>query len=359
MKVLVTGGLGFIGSHLVDVLAREGHSVRVLDGLTEAAHAVPPDYQRDDVEYVTADLADPVAVERAVAGVDAVSHQAARVGLGVHFGDITDYVADNSLGTAVLLRALHARGFEGRLVLASSMVVYGEGGYTCPNHGWVRPPARRRQDLDAGLFEPRCPDCGCPLLPADLDEDSPLDPRNVYAATKVNQEHLFQAYAVATGAEVVRLRYHNVYGPRMPRDTPYAGVASIMRSAYAGGRSPSVFEDGKQRRDFVHVTDVARANLLSLTAPDGVAGAYNIASGVPHTIGDLATALRTAYGTEAAEPTVTGEYRLGDVRHITASPKRARAVLGFAASVAFADGMRAFATDPLRPNPLAAQEVRH
>jgi dTDP-L-rhamnose 4-epimerase len=358
VKVLVTGGLGFIGSHIVDQLVQAGHSVRVLDGLSPAAHVVSPDYHRDDVDYVMADLADPVAVERAVAGVDAVSHQAARVGLGVHFGDITDYVADNSLGTAVLLRALHARGFEGRLVLASSMVVYGEGGYTCPDHGWVRPPARRREDLDAGIFDPRCPDCGCPLVAVDLDEDSPLDPRNVYAATKVNQEHLSQAYAVATGAEVVRLRYHNVYGPRMPRDTPYAGVASIMRSAYAGGRSPSVFEDGQQRRDFVHVSDVARANVLSLTAPNGVAGAYNIASGAPHTIGDLATALRAAYGAEAAEPTVTGEYRLGDVRHITASPNRARARLSFAASVSFEEGMRAFATDPLRESAETVQRAR-
>ena len=199
-------------------------------------------------------------------------HQAARVGLGVDFTDVTDYVRDNALGTATLLKALHATGFHGRFVQASSMVVYGEGAYSCDVHGPVAPGPRLVADLDAGRFEPPCPVCGRALDPALVDETAPLDPRNVYAATKLHQEHLARAFAMATGADVVSLRYHNVYGPRMPRDTPYAGVASIVRSACESGVAPRVFEDGGQRRDFVHVTDVATANVLALTAPGQVAG---------------------------------------------------------------------------------------
>ncbi len=348
MKILVTGGAGFVGSQVVDLLLSEGHDVRVLDGLAAAAHRARPDYLRPEADYLLADLADEDAVGRAVAGVDAVCHQAARVGLGVDFDDVTDYVTDNAGGTATLLRALHRRRFEGRIVLASSMVVYGEGGYRCPDHGRVRPPARQSADQAAGRFEPPCPSCGLPLEPVEVDEDEPLDPRNVYAATKVHQEHLCQAYAIASGAEVVRLRYHNVYGPRMPRDTPYAGVASIVRSAYESRRAPHVYEDGLQRRDFVHVSDVARANLAALVSASEVAGAYNVASGQVHTIAEMAWALRAGFDADVPEPVVTGEFRLGDVRHITASPARARERLGFSASVSFDDGMRAFATDPLR-----------
>jgi dTDP-L-rhamnose 4-epimerase len=167
------------------------------------------------------------------------------VGLGTDIGDIADYVSHNDLGTAVLLRALAATAFAGRLVLASSMVVYGEGGYACPQHGVVRPPPRAAHDLDAGRFEPPCPVCGAPLDAQAVPEDAAPDPRNVYAATKVAQEHLCAAFGRETGAAVTALRYHNVYGPRMPRDTPYAGVASIFRSALAAGGVPRVFEDGR------------------------------------------------------------------------------------------------------------------
>src|SRR3954454_5195432 len=179
------------------------------------------------------------------------------VGLGVDLEDITEYAGINDLGTAVLLRALARRPVP--LVLASSMVVYGEGRYRCAEHGLVRPGPRRAAELDAGQFEPPCPVCGRPLDPESVPEDAPLDPRNVYAATKVAQEHLCTAFARETGATVTALRYHNVYGPRMPRDTPYAGVASIFRSSLAAGKAPRVFEDGGQRRDFVHVRDVAAA----------------------------------------------------------------------------------------------------
>jgi dTDP-L-rhamnose 4-epimerase len=282
-------------------------------------------------------------VARAVAGVTAVSHQAAMVGLGVDIGDIADYVAHNDLGTAVLLRAL--RGFAGPIVLGSSMVVYGEGRYRCPEHGVVRPPPRAADDLDAGRFEPPCPSCGRSLEPEAVPEDAPVDPRNVYAATKLAQEHLCFAFARETGVRVTALRYHNVYGPRMPRDTPYAGVASIFRSAFAAGRAPRVFEDGAQRRDFVHVRDVARANVLALG--DTPPGAYNVCSGVPRSVGEMARALGRAIP-GAPEPVVTGDWRAGDVRHVFASADRAARELGFTASEDFDAGMREFATAELR-----------
>jgi dTDP-L-rhamnose 4-epimerase len=342
--ILVTGGAGFVGSHVVDALLDAGHAVRVLDVLLPAAHRERPDYLDPRAEWIEGDVRDPGTAARAVDGVAAVCHQAAMVGLGVDIGDIADYVGHNDLGTAVLLRALAARAFAGRLVLASSMVVYGEGRYACPEHGVVRPGPRRREALDAGRFEPPCPACGRALAAATVPEDAPLDPRNVYAATKLAQEHLCAAYSRETGVPVVALRYHNVYGPRMPRDTPYAGVASIFRSALAAGEAPRVFEDGGQLRDFVHVRDVARANLLALTGD--ATGAVNVASGTPRSVLDMARALASAL--DGPEPVVTGEWRSGDVRHVFASPARAAAVLGFTAREDFAAGMREFAVAPLR-----------
>jgi dTDP-L-rhamnose 4-epimerase len=332
--ILVTGGAGFIGSHVVDALVERGHDVRVIDRRGRPGHLDAR------AEWIEGDVRDPDTVGRAVAGVRAVSHQAAMVGLGVDIGDIADYVAHNDLGTAVLLRALAGARFRGRFVLASSMVVYGEGRYACADHGIVRPPARRREDLDAGRFEPPCPRCGSPLEPLAVHEDAPVDPRNVYAATKVAQEHLCAAFARETGATLTALRYHNVYGPRMPRDTPYAGVASIFRSALAAGGVPSVFEDGAQRRDFVHVRDVARANVLALTEP--VAGTFNVASGKPRTVLDMARALTDAIASDR-DPRVTGAWRAGDVRHVFASPRAAAERLGFRAGEDFGAGMREFA----------------
>jgi dTDP-L-rhamnose 4-epimerase len=226
------------------------------------------------------------------------------------------------------------------------MVVYGEGRYRCERHGIVAPPPRTRERLAAGLFEPSCSACGHDLIAEPVPEDAAADPRNVYAATKLHQEHLCASYAREHGASFVSLRYHNVYGPRMPRDTPYAGVASIFRSALASGRGPSVFEDGAQRRDFVHVRDVATANILALH-PDAPPGAFNVASGSPHSVGEMADALSSADG-RGLRPVITGAYRLGDVRHVFASIDRARRELGYEPAVAFAEGMREFATAPLR-----------
>jgi dTDP-L-rhamnose 4-epimerase len=346
MRVLVTGGAGFIGSHVVDELVGAGHEAIVVDDLDPAAHTGMPAGLNPAATYVWGDVRDPDLMARLADGVDAVCHQASKVGLGVDFADVDAYVSRNDLGTATLLRALHDAGFAGRLVLASSMVVYGEGRYRCEQHGIVRPGPRRIADLDAGRYEPPCPVCGAQLAADEVPEDHWLDPRNVYAATKLAQEHLCAAYAREhDGTVVTALRYHNVYGPRMPRDTPYAGVASIFRSAYERGGAPRVLEDGGQRRDFVHVRDVAHANVLALTHPEGATGAFNVCSGDPRTVLEMAVALRPD---GAAPPDVVGGYRLGDIRHVFASPRRAADVLGFRASIGFVDGMREFRTAPLR-----------
>ncbi len=349
--ILVTGGAGFIGSHVVEQLCDAGHEVRVVDRLHPGAHDGVPEGLDARAEWHWGDVADPQVATRAVRGVDAVCHQAAMVGLGVDFADAPAYVHDNALGTATLLAALHQRRFSGRLVVASSMVVYGEGAYRCASHGAVRPDVRTAADLDARRWEPPCPRCGRALVAVAIDETTAPEPRNVYAATKLHQEHLALAYGREHGATVFLLRYHNVYGPRMPRDTPYAGVASIFRSALAAGRSPLVFEDGGQRRDFVHVTDIARANVLALCADDARPGTYNVASGEPHTVLEMAGMIAGAAEGPARSPEVVPRYRLGDVRHVFGSVDAARRGLGFEAAVPFREGMRDFARAPLRHPP--------
>lgn len=345
MKIVVTGGAGFIGAALVRTLASSAHDVLVVDSLRADVHrdggvAARARLSALGVHLVEADVRDLQAVRAHLDGADAVVHLAAKVGLGVNLDDIDDYVSSNALGTATVLRACHAAGVP-RFVQASSMVVYGEGSYTCGRDGRVSPAPREEERLARGLFEPTCPACGDDLDPTLVSEDAAMDPRNTYAATKVTQEQLASVWARETGAAAMSLRLHNVYGPGMPRHTPYAGVAAIFWSAAAMGVPPQVFEDGGQRRDFIHVNDVASAFVAALGRDTSGHGpgrsAYNVGSGVVHTIGDVATELAALAGGPA--PEVTGQYRLGDVRHITASSDLAAREIGWAATTPLREGL--------------------
>jgi dTDP-L-rhamnose 4-epimerase len=346
VKVLLTGSAGFIGSAIGRALDEAGDEVVRVDLMLDKAHgsSSAPDGTHQ------LDVRDAATWTHLLDGVDVVCHQAAVVGAGVTVADLPAYAAHNDLGTAALLAAMYEAGVE-RLVLASSMVVYGEGRYACAEHGDQVPGPRSTAALDAGDFENHCPVCGAALTWALVDEDARLDPRSSYAASKLAQEHYTSAWVRQAGAAAVALRYHNVYGPGMPRDTPYSGVAAMFRSSLERAEPPQVFEDGGQLRDFVHVDDVARANLAAMravvAAEPGSYAAYNVASGHPVGILDVARLVARGTGSDLV-PQVTGGYRLGDVRHIVASPARAATELGFTAAILPETGLPDFATAPLR-----------
>lgn len=344
VRVLLTGAAGFIGTHVASALETAGHDVVGVDALLPDAHGTRP--APDDLHI--GDVRDGDLVDSLLDGVDAVCHHAAMVGNGVDARDLPGYAAHNDLGTAQLLAAMARRGVE-RLVLASSMVVYGDGLYDCRHDGPVAPGVRATDALAAGRFDPWCSLCGGEVTWRPIDESAPLRPRTSYAASKVAQEHYADAWCTLQSARCIALRYHNVYGPGMPADTPYSGVAAIFRSAVERGEAPKVFEDGAQTRDFVHVRDVARADVAALERLDGSdvgVRAYNICSGTPYTIGQMATTLSDAG--DGPAPVTTGDYRAFDVRHVVASPDRARKELGFEARIAPSDGLAELAYAPLR-----------
>ena len=342
MRVLVTGASGFIGRHVSRGLESQGHDVVAVDVLLPSAHgegAPTP----DGVHRV--DVRDAGALTPWLTGVDVVCHQAAVVGAGIDSADAPAFASHNDFGTAVLLAAMQAAGCR-RLVLASSMVVYGDGRYTCPEHGTVTPLPRSPSDLESGRFDCRCPHDGSELAWALVDEDAPLRPRSLYAASKLAQEHYALAWSLATGGSVTALRYHNVYGEGMPRDTPYSGVAAMFRSSLEAGRPPRVYEDGRQTRDFVDVRDVAAANVAAVEHELAGFHPLNVCSGRPSTIGEVAERLSALHG--GPPPVVTGQFRPGDVRHVVADPARAVERLGFRAAIGLDAGMAEFAHAPLR-----------
>jgi dTDP-L-rhamnose 4-epimerase len=346
VKVLLTGSLGFIGQAIAAQLRERGDEVVGVDAVIPQAHSGEPGQPGGDVHRL--DVREALDWVDLLRGVDVVCHQAAMVGAGVTVADLPLYAGHNDLGTAALLAAMAEAGVAS-LVLASSMVVYGEGRYRCPEHGHQVPGARPREDLRSGKFDNACTACDRPLQWELVPEDARLDPRSSYAVSKVAQEQYSAAWARQSEGRVIALRYHNVYGPHMPRDTPYSGVAAIFRSALEQGEPPKVFEDGGQMRDFVHVSDVARANVLSIDAvrgrEPGASAAYNVCSGRPVSIADVAGFLARGAG---PEPVVTGDFRIGDVRHIVASPAKAADELGFRAEVEPETGLAEFATAPLR-----------
>jgi dTDP-L-rhamnose 4-epimerase len=338
--VLVTGGAGFVGSHLVDALLARGERVRVLDNLDPLAHADgQPRHLDPEAEFLVGDLADSRAVERALDGVDRVFHLGGVVGNGESMVNVRRSVDANAAGTATLLEAVLARRDRvRRLVAASSMVVYGEGAYECRDHGRLSPGARSVAQLARREWEPRCQVCGEELVPVPTHEDDPLRPLSVYGITKRDQEELVLVLGRAYGLETVALRYLNIYGPRQALANPYTGVAAIFAARILAGRRPRVFEDGRQLRDLVHVADVVEGTLAAMDAPGAPGHALNVATGGRVRVGELARLIAAALGSDV-EPELTGEHRAGDIRHCTVDVSRARELLGFEARRQLSEGI--------------------
>lgn len=338
-SILITGGAGFIGSWLADQLLQEGHAVRVLDVLAPQVHGadgVRPDYLSPDVELVRGDVRDPDDVRRALAGIDGVYHLAAAVGVGQSMYEIAGYTSINNLGTAVLLEALAEKPVE-RLVVASSMSIYGEGGYEDVEGRPAPAVRRRREQLARGEWEPR-DDSGRPLTPVPTPESKAPDLSSVYALSKYDQERLCLMVGEAYGIPTTAMRFFNVYGPRQALSNPYTGVLAIFAARLLNGNAPLVFEDGRQRRDFVSVHDVARACRLAYDRPAAAGKVFNVGSGNAHTIVDIALRLAAALGSPI-EPELTGKYRVGDIRHCMADIGLARRELDYEPRVSLAEGL--------------------
>jgi dTDP-L-rhamnose 4-epimerase len=339
LKILVTGGAGFIGSHLVDALLAEGHSVRVLDGLEAQVHGADgwPAYLSRDCERMRGDVRDPDTVKRALEGIEAVYHQAAAVGVGQSMYEIARYVSLNSLGAAVLLEEIARARRVQRMVVASSMSIYGEGLYVDADGKPVFPRLRADAQLERRDWELRDAQ-GRPLRALPTPESKPIQPTSVYAVTKRDHEELFLAVGAAYDIPTVALRYFNVYGSRQALSNPYTGVAAIFSSRLLNRHPPLVTEDGLQSRDFVHVSDIVRANLLALRCEAGGGRVYNVGTGRATTVRQIAELLAQRLGLEI-KPEITGRFRAGDIRHCFADISRARAELGFEPRVALEDGI--------------------
>lgn len=340
-KILVTGGAGFVGTHLVDALLERGDTVRVFDNLDPQVHGPErrkPRWLSDEAELIVGDMRDADAVGRALRDMDVVYHLAAAVGVGQSMYQIADYTATNTLGTAHLLQTLVDREIElDRLVVASSMSIYGEGRYTRPDGQTPTATERTVAQLRAHEWELRDTD-DTPLTPQRTDETKPLDPTSIYALTKADQEKMVLQIGAAYGIPSVALRFFNIYGPRQALSNPYTGVAAIFSSRLLNGNPPIIFEDGEQSRDFVSVHDIVRALLLAGEREGAIGKALNIGSGEPVTINQVAATLARVLDVDV-EPEVTGRYRVGDIRHCYADISRAREAMGFEPQVSFEQGM--------------------
>lgn len=340
-KVLVTGGAGFLGSHMVDALLRRGDSVRVFDNLTPQVHpAGLPDYLPRDVEVLRGDMRDADRLRDAVRNVDVIFHLAAAVGVGQSMYEIAHYVGVNTQGTANLLQLLlDTKVKVEKLIVASSMSIYGEGRYLCSSCGEVAPPVRSQQQLLRKEWDTTCPRCDCTLTPLPTGESKPLQCSSIYSLSKRDQEEMALLFGRTYGLPVVAMRYFNIYGPRQALSNPYTGVAAIFASRLLNRRAPMVFEDGRQKRDFVSVHDVVQANLLAMEREQANGMALNVGSGEPVTIEQVAQVLAIALDTVIPSE-ITGKYRAGDVRHCYADISAAGRVLGYKPKVRFAEGIR-------------------
>jgi dTDP-L-rhamnose 4-epimerase len=339
MKTLVTGGAGFIGTHVVRRLLMEGDDVVVLDSLEAQVHDGRPASLPEGANLFAGSVGDADLVDRALDSVDRVVHLAAAVGVGQSMYEIAGYVARNTMDTALFLDRLVRRSPRPkRLVVASSMSIYGEGEYVCEKHGRVAPAPRSVEQLETRRWECRCPQCGEAVRPQATPESKPLIPTSIYAITKRDHEEMCLVVGGAYDIATVALRFFNVYGPGQALSNPYTGVAAIFASRLLNGRPPIIFEDGLQSRDFVHVHDIVDGIMLALESEEAVGTALNLGTGLPTTVGEVAVALSAGLGV-AIEPELTGWYRAGDVRHCFADATRARELLGFRARTKFEDGM--------------------
>ena len=340
-RVLVTGGAGFIGSHLVDRLVADGYDVTVLDNLTEQVHDGEPDYLNDDAEYVWGDVRDRDLLADHLEATDVLSHQASAVGVGQSMYEIERYVEVNTLATARVLDVVVNEGIDlEKVVVASSMSIYGEGEYHCPACDAIRhPPLREEAQMAAGDWEQRCSECGAALDPRPTPETKPRESNSVYAISKKDQEELTLSVCRAYDIPAVALRYFNAYGSRQSLDNPYTGVCAIFSSRIKNDNPPLIFEDGYQTRDFVHVRDVARANQLAIER-DVADEAINVGTGVPRTIREIAETLIDLYGKGGElDYEIADDFRAGDIRHCYADTTRAEDLLGFEPAVGFEAGM--------------------
>ena len=341
-RILITGGAGFVGSHLADSLLRRGHEVRILDSLSPQVHPIrPPGYLSAGVELIAGDVRDPTRLKQALRGVEVVFHFAARVGVGQSMYEISRYMSVNTQGTAELLQAILDNRTElGKLIVASSMSIYGEGRYACSTcNRTVTPRVRTAAQLRSGQWEMRCDQCGAVLEPRPTDESKPSEINSFYALSKRDQEEMCLIYGRTYGLAVTALRFFNIYGTRQSLSNPYTGVAAIFASRLLNRQAPLVFEDGRQMRDFVNVHDIVRANILAMEEPRSDGEVMNIGSGDPISIQRVAEILAASLGS-TIPPVITGKYRAGDIRHCYADLTKARTLLGYEPQVTHEMGFR-------------------
>ncbi|MGQ9599003.1 MAG: GDP-mannose 4,6-dehydratase [Anaerolineae bacterium] len=342
-KILITGGAGFIGSFLADALLERGHSVRVYDALVPQVHGpaqAVPDYFNPGAELVRGDVRDRAGLSRALEGVEVVFHLAAAVGVGQSMYQIQYYTEVNTLGGAVLLDLLaNTRHQVRKLVVASSMSVYGEGKYECAECGIVYPKLRSEAQLKRREWEMKCPHCGRDVQPVPTDEDKPLFPTSIYAITKRDHEEMFLQTGFAYGIPTVALRFFNTYGPRQALSNPYTGVMAIFSSRLLNRQPPIIYEDGRQSRDFIHVRDVVQGLLLAMEKPEADYQVFNLGTGVPTSVAQVAEMLTQRLTDGEIRPQIRNQFRAGDIRHCYADGSKARRLLGFEPQISLREGL--------------------
>lgn len=341
MNILITGGCGFIGSHLVDRLVEEGHYVKAYDLLEPQVHlGKKPSFLNKEAEYIFADIRNKEKLKKVLKNIDIVFHQAAQVGVVQSMYNIEKYVSHNSLGTAILLDLIiNAKNKIKKIIVASSMSIYGEGAYKCKEGDTVYPSLRKKSQLKKKDWIMKCPKCKDKILPIPTSEDKPLFPTSIYATTKRSQEEMCLETGIAYKIPVVALRYFNVYGPRQSLSNPYTGVAAIFLSRVKNNKSPLIFEDGKQSRDFIYVSDIVNANILAMNKQQANYGCFNVGTGMSHTILDVANTIISLYKKDL-RPEILNRSRAGDIRHCYSDISKISKKLGFKPNVSFEEGMK-------------------